>query len=166
MNKIACCLSLAALCGHAIGQSSWTMDARSPAGPVAMVELPKESENSRLSMIAFEFARKCDPIFSYIEMKGRKFGAPEKQTRLPKTSIGSRVNGKHYTGVAVATIYSNGIEVGFGVPDEMAFAIAFDEIRSLSFITPAGKEISVTTKGFRSAVDAALNVCTSRVDTR
>ena len=124
-----------------------------------MVQLPDASGKSRLSMIVFEYARKCDPLFSYVEMIGRKFGTPEKQSLLPPSSIGGRVNGKYYTGRAAATIYSNGLEVGFGMPDEMAFAIAFDEIKTLSFITPAGKEMSIPTNGLRSAIDAALEVC-------
>jgi hypothetical protein len=155
--------ALAASCTVAIAQARWTMDSRSATGPVAIIELPNAFGKSRVSMIVFEYLRKSDPLISYVEMAGKKFGKAEKQSLLPPSNIGGKVNGKHYTGTAAATIYSNGFEVGFGMPDEMAFVIAFDEIRSLSFITPTGKEILIPTNGLRAAVDAALEVCTNRV---
>lgn len=159
-------LLLLALFGSAaMAQQTWVADSRSSAGPVARVELPLESGKSRLAMIAFEYARKCDPLFTYVEMRGRKFGTPEKQSKLPPSSIGGSINGKRYSGssAAAATIYSNGIEVGFGMPDDMAMSLAFDAINSISFTTPAGKEIPLPIAGLKKAVETALDICTQKV---
>ena len=128
-----------------------------------MVQLSPLPGRDRIVMIVFEVSRKCDPIFSYVEMKGRKFGTPEKQSRLPMNTLGARVNGKHYTGHAASTLYSNGFELGFGMPNDMALVIAFDEVRSLTFVPPSGKEVTVPTAGLRVAVDAALNACAKRI---
>lgn len=146
-------------------QQAWGTDTRNSSGPVARIELPSDGAKSRLALIAFEYARKCDPLFTYVEMQGRKFGVPEKQSRLPPSSIGGAINGKRYSGSAASaiTVYSNGIEVGFSMPDEMAMALAFDAINSISFTTPAGKEIPLPTTDLKKAVESALDACTKKV---
>lgn len=149
----------------AMAQQTWSADARSSAGPVARVELPSEGGKSRLAMIAFEYARKCDPLFTYVEMQGKRFGAPEKQSRLPPSSIGGTINGKRYSGSSAAaiTLYSNGVEVGFGMPSDMAMTLAFDAVSSISFITPTGKEIPLPIAGLKKSIESALDTCTSKV---
>lgn len=163
MRFLARCIFLAGLFSSCLAQASWVSDTRSAAGPVAMVQLSPLPGRDRIVMIAFEISRKCDPIFSYVEMKGRKFGAPEKQIRLPTNTLGARVNGKHFTGHAASTLYSNGFELGFGMPNDMALVIAFEDVRTLSFIPPNGQEIAVPTTGLRAAVDAAMNACVDRI---
>lgn len=156
---------LVATASISMAQQTWVAESRSSSGPVARVELPSENGKSRLALIAFEYARKCDPLFTYVEMQGRKFGVPEKQSRLPPSSIGGAINGKRYSGSAASaiTVYSNGIEVGFSMTDEMAMALAFDAINSISFTTPAGKEIPLPTTGLKKAVESALDACTKKV---
>lgn len=163
MRFLTRCLILAGVFSSCLAQAAWLFDSRSPAGPVAMVQLSPLPGRDRIVMIAFEISRKCDPIFSYVEMKGRKFGTPEKQIRLPANTLGARVNGKHYTGNAASTLYSNGFELGFGMPNDMALLIAFGDVRSLSFIPPNGQEIVIPTTGLRAAVDAAMNACVDRI---
>lgn len=162
-KRLALVLTLSA--STAIAQQSWSIDSRSSTGPVALIELPSDGGKSRLAMIAFEYARKCDPLFTYVEMHGRKLGTPEKQSRLPPSSIGGSINGKRYSGSSAAaiTVYSNGIEVGFGMPDDMAMTLAFEAVNSISFTTPAGKEIPLPIAGLKKAIESAVDTCTQKV---
>lgn len=146
-------------------QGAWVANLSSQQGPVAMVELPAPRGEARLAMFVFEYSRKCDPLFTYSVIRGRKFGTPEKQSLLPKSNIGGTINRKLYSGnnSAAATLYSNGFEVGFGMPDEMAMAIAFDKVSSVSFITPKGDEVILPIEGLRAAVDKAIEACVSKV---
>lgn len=162
MRTLFCWLAMAAvpLSGNAWAQNTWQTDTRGASGPVAMVRLPGGGK-TRVSMIAFEYLRRCDPIFSYAEFEGNRFGAPIGQERAP--SAGGSVNGKRYSGPAAKTTYSNGFEIGFAVPNDMAMSLVFDDVRSLTFVTPTGAEVAVPTGGLKNAVDAALEHCTSRV---
>ncbi|MFS4515347.1 hypothetical protein ACMFLR_15945 [Delftia tsuruhatensis] len=117
-----------------------------------------------MAMITFEYARKCDPMLVFVELEGSKYGTPLKQMILPPSKIGGIVNGKFYTGTAAVTSYSNGVEVGFSMPDPMAHAIAFDEVKSMTFVTPTGAKHELSTKGLRPAVNGALDVCVSKVN--
>ena len=146
-------------------QGAWVANLSSQQGPVAMVELPAPRGETRLAIFAFEYSRKCDPLFTYAVVRGRKFGTPEKQSLLPQSNIGGTINRKRYSGnnAAVVTTYSNGFEVGFGMPDEMAMAIAFDKVGSVSFITPKGDEVLLPIDGLRTAVDKAIEACVSKI---
>lgn len=157
---VICCLCAA----PALSQQTWQADLSSYVGPVARVGLPSEAATSRLVLIAFEYATQCNPLFTYVELQGPKFGVAEKQSSLPPSSIGGAINGKRYAGNSAAmTLYSNGIEVGFAMPDEMAMALASDPITSISFTTPAGKEIPLPTTGLSKAAAQALDACTKKV---
>lgn len=128
-----------------------------------MVELQAPKGETRLAIITFEYARKCDPGISHLVMRGRSLGQIEKQQRLPASSIGSILNGKRYTGPAVASIYSNAIDIGFAMPDDMAMAIAFEKINSFSYISPKGDEVRLPLDGLRTAVDKAIEACVSKL---
>ncbi|EHN65081.1 MULTISPECIES: hypothetical protein [Comamonas] len=148
----------------ALGQQTWQADLSSYVGPVARVGLPSEGATSRLVLIAFEYATQCNPLFTYVELQGPKFGVAEKQSSLPPSSIGGAINDKRYSGNSAAmTLYSNGIEVGFAMPDEMAMTLASDPITSISFTTPTGKEIPLPTAGLSNAAAKALDACTKKV---
>lgn len=147
----------------ALGQQTWQADTSGYAGPVARIGLPSEGSTSRLILIAFEYATQCNPLFTYVEIQGPKFGVAEKQSSLPPSSIGGAINDKRYSGNSAAmTIYSNGIEVGFAMPDEMAMALASDPITSISFTTPTGKEIPLPTAGLSKAAATAQDACTKK----
>lgn len=144
---------------HVRAQSSWGVELRSPAGPIAVVQLPNVGK-SRVAMISFEYTRKCQPIFSFAEFDGTSFGTPISQHRLP--SAGGSVNGKSYSGPAVQTVYNNGYEIGFGIPQAMATTLFLESVRRLTFSTPSGQEIPVPSGGMKSALDAALAHCLNR----
>ena len=148
----------------ALGQQAWQADSSGYAGPVARVGLPSEGATSRLVLIAFEYATQCNPLFTYVEIQGQRFGVVEKQSPLPPSSIGGAINDKRYSGnsAAAVTLYSNGFEVGFAMPDEMAMALTSDPITSISFTTPAGKEIPLPTAGLSKAAAAAQDACTKK----
>lgn len=128
-----------------------------------MVTLQAPKGETRLAIITFEYARKCDPGLSYFAMQGRSLGRLEKQQRLPESNIGGILNGKRYTGPAAISIYSNAVDIAFAMPDDMAMAIAFEKVNSFSYITPKGDEVRLPIDGLRAAVDKAIEVCVSKV---
>lgn len=152
----------AAIGAHA--QNAWRMDKKGAAGPVAVVDLPTEGGNTRVAMLAYEYKRRCEPLFTYAEIKGRKFGAGEKQMALPSGHAFGNVNGTRYTGPGAISVYANAVEVGFGMPNDMTLAVTFGKVTSLSFVTPSGKEVLIPTRGLAEAAGAAFEACAQKVD--
>lgn len=163
LTKFALTTALCSVSAIAAAEPAWRMDARGAAGPVAMVELPPQKGANRVAMLTFEYERRCDPLLTYATMKGRKFGAPEKQGRLPDSRLAGAVNGKKFSGPGAFTLYSNGLEIGLGVPNEMALIVLDEEVTSLSFTTPTGEEVPLPTRGLRKSADAAFKVCAQKV---
>ena len=153
---------LAGAGANAFAQATWQADTRSVVGPIAQVALPDSGNRRRTAFIAFEFARSCDPIFSFAEITGSKFGTPVSQAVLKDSKIGVLLNGKFYTWHAAMTKYDNGYEAGFGVTNELLLQFLIN-LESLVYVTPVGERVSLPTTGFRQAVQSAIDVCRKRV---
>lgn len=160
--KNAAAISALALAAHSVhGQASWRMDSRGALGPIAQVALPDLKGKSRTSFVAFEYDRKCDPLFSFAEITGTRLGKPVSQSVLAGTKIGIVVNGKFHTGHAAIAKYDNGYEAGVGVSNEL-FHVLVGKVESLAFITPDGERVPMPTEGFRQSVKAAFDTCAKR----
>lgn len=159
---LAATVLTAAVGAHA--QSAWRVDKKGAAGPVAVFDLPTEGEKNRVAMFSYEYQRRCDPLFTYAEIRGRRFGAGEKQMALPSGRAFGNVNGTKYTGPGAVSVYTNAVEVGFAMPNDMALAVTFDKITSLSFVTPSGKEVPIPTRGLLEAAGTAFEACAKKVD--
>jgi hypothetical protein len=157
----AAALVFLALSSPAQAQNTWRLDARVETGPIAQVALADSGAKRRTTFIAFEYARKCDPIFSFAEITGSSHGKPLAQTALSGTKIGVVVNGKFHTWHAAMTKYANGYEAGFGVTNELFDALT-GKVDSLLFVTPEGERVAMPTSGFRQAVQSAFDTCAKR----
>ena len=153
---------LAGSASNVCAQASWRADTRAAAGPIAQVALPDVGSKRRTAFIAFEFARSCDPIFSFLEITGSRLGAPVGQSVLKNSKIGVVLNGKFHTWHAAMTNYENGYEAGFGVTNELLLQFLVN-LDSLAYVTPVGEHVPLPTAGFREAVQAAVDVCRKRV---
>jgi hypothetical protein len=147
---------------NAGAQAAWRTDTRSTTGPIAQVSLPDAGNKRRTAFIAFEFARSCDPIFSFAEITGSRLGAPVSQSILKDSKIGVLLNGTFHTWHAAITKYDNGYEAGFGVTNELLLQFLVN-LDSLAYVTPVGERVPLPTAGFREAVQAAIDVCRRRV---
>lgn len=154
-----CVVAVSAFCAHA--QGNWKLDTRGETGPIAQVALPDSGAKRRSSFIAFEYARKCDPIFSFAEITGSRLGHAVGQSVLSGTKIGVVLNGKYYTWNAAMTKYDNGYEAGFGVTNEL-FDLLTGQVDSLVYVTPNGERVPMPTGGFRQAVQSAFDTCAKR----
>ena len=148
-----------ALGAHA--QGTWKLDTRGATGPIAQVALPDSGTKRRSSFIAFEYERKCDPIFSFAEITGSRLGTAVGQSVLKGSKIGVAVNGKFHTWNAAMTKYDNGYEAGFGITNEL-FDLLTGKVDSLVYITPDGERVPMPTGGFRQAVQSAFDICAKR----
>ena len=155
------CVTLSLFTVSALAQGNWTVDSRGAAGPIAQVALKDSGTKSRTSFIAFEYARKCDPIFSFVEITGQRLGNPIGQSVLSGTKIGVVVNGKFNTWHAATTKYDNGYEAGFGVTNEL-FKSLTGKVSSLSYVTPDGERVAMPTSGLSQAVQSAFDICAKR----
>jgi hypothetical protein len=142
-------------------QADWGLDTRGTTGPIAQVALANSGAKHRTSFIAFEYARKCDPIFSFAEITGSRLGAPVGQTVLTGTKIGVVINGNFHTWHAAMTKYDNGYEAGFGITNDL-FDLLVGKVDSLVFVTPDGERIPMPTNGLRQSVQAAFDTCAKR----
>ena len=142
-------------------QGSWKLDARGETGPVAQVALADSGTKRRTSFVAFEYARKCDPIFSFAEITGSRLGKPLGLTALSGTKIGVIVNGKFHTWNAAMTKYDNGYEAGFGITNDF-FDVLTGKVESLFYVTPDGERVAMPISGFRQAIQSAFDACAKR----
>ena len=154
-------LALASCTHVAQAQAAWRLDTRSATGPIAQVALPDSGAKHRSSFISFEYERKCDPIFSFVEIKGSRLGTAVSQSVASGTKIGVVVNGKFHTWNAAMTKYDNGYEVGFGITNEL-FDVLTGKVDSLVYVTPDGERISMPVGGLRQAVQSAFDTCAKR----
>ena len=168
MNSISC-LACQAFAGAltltvAVGasaQGAWRLDTRGATGPIAQVALPDAGPMRRTSFIAFEYARRCDPMFSFAEITGTRLGAPISQSVLSGSKIGVVVNGRFHTWHAAITKYDNGYEAAFGITNEL-FHLLTGKVDSLVYVTPDGKLVPMPIAGFRQAVQSAFDACVKR----
>lgn len=142
-------------------QDAWRVDTRGTTGPIAQAALADSDAKRRTSFIVFEYARRCDPIFSFAEINGSRLGSPIAQSALTGTKIGVFVNGKFHTWNAAMTKYDNGYEAGFGVTNEL-FDLLVGKVDSLVFVKPDGERVPMPTNGFRQSVQSAFDICARR----
>lgn len=145
----------------AVAQAEWRTDTRGAAGPIAQVALSDSEGKRRSVFVAFEYARRCDPLFSIIEISGGQLGAPIEQSALKGSKIGIVLNGRFHTWHAATTKYSNGYEAGFGLTNEL-FDLLLSTVNALIFVTPTGESVPVPTNGIQKALKEAFGVCAKR----
>jgi hypothetical protein len=157
----ASALVIVVLSSAAHAQNTWRLDTRGETGPIAQVALADSGTKRRTSFIVFEYARKCDPIFSFGEITGSSLGKPLGQAVLSGTKIGVVVNGKFYTWHSAMAKYANGYEAGFGVTNDL-FGVLTGKVDTLFYVTPEGERVAMPTNGFRQAVQSAFDTCAKR----
>lgn len=150
--------------GSAVAGSSdsWRLDTKGASGPLVQTDLADAKGKRRTVFVAVEYARQCDPIFSYTEITGNELGSPTSQALLKDSKIGVVLNGKFYTWHAARTNYVNGYEAGFGVPNELVLQL-LTNVDSLAYVTPPGEAITLPTSNFQQALQSAINFCRKRV---
>jgi len=153
--------AVALIAFDAHSQGAWRLDTRGATGPIAQVALADSGAKRRSSFIAFEYARRCDPIFSFAEITGSRLGKPLGQSVISGTKIGVIVNGRFHTWHAAMTRYDNGYEVGFGITNDL-FELLTGRVDSLVYVTPAGEQVTMPTSGFPKAVQSAFDACAKR----
>ena len=144
-------------------QASWRVDSRGANGPLAQVALPDAGTKRRTAFVVFEYARRCDPIFSFAEVIGRRLGSPISQSVLNDSKIGVVLNGKFHTWHAAMTKYDNGYEAGFAVTNDLLLQFLVN-LDSFEYVTPYGERVRLPTTGFRESVQSAIDYCRKRVN--
>lgn len=152
-------LAFASMTAHA---QSWTIDTRGASGPLVQIALPYQGGKARTAFIALEYARNCDPIFSFAEISGAKIGSPVSQTTLNGTKIGIVLNGNFHTWHAAKTTYTNGYEVGLGITNDLALQLLIN-VQTIYFLTPEGERIQLQAAGLSKALQAGIEYCKQRI---
>lgn len=163
LAKVCAVAAIAFACassGHA--QALWRVDSRGASGVIAQLVLPETGIKTRTAFIVFEYARRCDPIFSFAEIAGGRLGRALSQSVLRDSSIGIILNGEFHTWHAAITHYENGYEAGFGVTNDLLFRLLVN-LDSLEYVTPSGDRFRLPKTGFRESVLSALDYCRKRL---
>lgn len=137
---------------------SWWVNRSANTGPLAQLDLPNSGGKKQVVFIAFEYARRCDPIFSFAEFSGMQLGAPKSQSRLNGSKIGVILNESFYTWHAAQTNYDNGYEAGFGIPNDLAKKL-LSNVNSLEYVKPSGQRVPLSTSNFDNAFREAFEQC-------
>lgn len=141
---------------------NWRVDASAADGPLAQLDLPNARGKHRAVFVAFEYVRRCDPVFSFVELVGSRLGAPKSQSLLIGSKIGVLLNGAFYTWHAAQTIYDNGYEAGFGLPKDLVMKMLL-KLDTLEYVTPNGERVLLSTRNFDTAFRQAFDICRKRV---
>lgn len=141
---------------------AWRIETKPPTGPVLQVDLPDLKGKRRAVFVAFEYARNCDPLFSYLEIVGNQIGTAKSQTVLKDSKIGIILNGTFHTWHAAITNYNNGFEVAFGVQNELALQL-LTNVNSIAYVTPSGERIPLPTADFSRSFQTAIESCRKRL---
>lgn len=144
-------------------QDKWEVKTESSPGPLIQVDIPSQDGKKRAVFIAFEYARKCDPIFSYAEIKGRSFGRPISKKVLKNSKIGLVVNGNFHTSNAGLVTYDNGYEAGFGMPNSLVLQLLV-ALDSFSYVAPSGDVIPLPRKDFKKSFLEAIELCRQAIN--
>lgn len=163
---------LLSLCGlllatqHAdAAQGNWTLVTHGPAGPIVNIHVASSGNVHMGALISFEYERKCDPIFSYIEYSGplgAPLGTPTSARRINNPNLGVIHNGRFYTWHMAKIQYRQGFEVGFGVTRELWQALT-GSTTSLTYVREDGTQIQLPVYGLNEKLLQGLNYCRSRV---
>jgi len=144
-------------------QALWRVDSRGASGVIAQLVLPESGTKTQTAFIVFEYARRCDPIFSFAEITGGRLGRAVSQSVLRDSSIGIFLNGEFHTWHAAITRYDNGYEAGFGVTNDLLFQLLVN-LESLEYVTPFGERVRLPKAGFRESVLSAIDYCRKRIN--
>ena len=140
----------------------WRVNPTATVGPIAQLDLADARGKRRGVLIAFEYARRCYPVFSFIELVGSRPGTPMSKSVLTGSKIGILLNGTFYTWHAAQIFYDNGYEAGFGMPNDLVLKMLL-KIDTLEYVTPTGERIPLSTRNFDTALREAFDVCKKRV---
>ncbi len=146
-------------------QANWNLVTYGAAGPIVIVRVASSGNVNMGVLVSFEYERKCDPIFSYMEFTspiGAPLGTPINKYRVDNSSIGVVHNGHFYTWYAAKIEYPHGFEVGFGITRELWNAL-LGPTNSLVYVREDGVQLQLPTYGLQDKLNQALNYCSSRV---
>ncbi len=147
----------------AFGQTGqWRVVTHGQSGPVVQTDLPDSNGKRRTAFIAIEYARQCDPIFSFIEIQGNSLGSPVSQTVLRGSKIGVILNGKFHTWHAGKISYSNGYEASFGIENELVRQLLAG-VSTLIYVTPSGEQIPLNVANLPAALRTGLEFCKKKI---
>lgn len=139
----------------------WQVHTNGAAGPVAQVALPDARGKKRTALVVLEYARQCDPLFSFIEISGDRLGNPISQDVLTGSKIGIQLNGKVYTSHAAKTTYSNGFEAAMSIPNDLALQLLVN-VDTLAFVAPDGERMPLPISNFSQSFQATVAACRKR----
>ncbi len=167
-SKIIILAIIVLFCGNANAgwlstQDKWEVKTKSNSGPLIQVDIPSYKGKNRVVFIAFEYVRRCDPIFSFAEIEGRSFGRPISKKVLKNSKIGIVVNGSFHTSNAALVTYDNGYEAGFGIPNSLVLQLLV-ALDSLSYVAPSGDVIPLPKKDFKKSFLEAIEFCRQYVN--
>mgnify|MGYP001551785331 CR=1 FL=1 len=164
MRVVCSLLLLVIFSGSAAAQPSgpWLVRTSGASGPVTQVALPDSRGRKRTVFIALEYARQCDPLFSFIEISGDRLGTPISQEVLTGSKIGIFLNGKFYTWHATKTTYNNGFEAALGIQNELALQLLVN-VDTRKGVTPDGERIPLPVGNFSQSFQSAVEACRRRL---
>jgi hypothetical protein len=146
-------------------QANWTLVTSGPAGPIVFVHVGSSENVNMMVLVAFEYERKCEALFGYMEFSspiGAPLGAPTNKYRLDNSNIGAIHNGDFYTWHAAKIHYPQGFEVAFGVTSELWKAL-LGPTTSLSYVREDRVQLQLPVYGLQEKLLQAANYCRSRI---
>jgi len=146
-------------------QGGWSVVTNAAAGPIVATYFLASGRANISVFVSFEYQRKCDPIFSYMEFSvppGASLGQATGRYRVNNPNLGVIHNGKFYSWHAAKITYNKGFEIGFGVTQDLWQALT-GHTSSLAYVREDGTRISLPLQNLRQKLLQAANYCLARI---
>jgi hypothetical protein len=145
-----------------IASSIWRVDQSNAIGPIARVDLVTRDNSKQAMLVAFEYARRCDPIISkFTVWSGSQAEGLVSLQAVPPGKIHLIINGARYSWHGAEAKYKNAREIGVGLTNEVFAEIESGRVARLQFEDVNNIVTVVPVNGMGVAVKRALELCKS-----
>jgi hypothetical protein len=138
----------------------WRVDQSNAIGPIARVDLATRGNSKQSILVAFEYARRCDPIISkFTVWSGSEAGGLVSRQAVPLGKIHLIINGARYSWHGAEVKYKNGREIGIGLTNEVFSEIESGRVARMQFEDLENTVTVVPVNGMGVAVKRAFELC-------
>jgi hypothetical protein len=141
--------------------SEWYVDTTNRTGTMVRLDQGGGSRNTQSFMVVFEYAKRCDPVFSMVRFRGSSLGSLVRHDIISPNQIRLTVDGNSHSWHGVRLEYSMATELAMGITREAWESLSRNP-RSISFFDGSVNH-AVPTTGFSGALRRALDSCLQRL---
>ncbi len=156
-KALSALIVISATYSHARTAGLWYVETTNKTGILARVHSGNMFAQ-REFLVAFEYERRCDPIFSSLYVDGQVLGEAQNARTFPPNEVFVVIDRVQHTWHSVIVEYTSGREIGVGVT-QSAWEALLASPKSVQFIENDGTIFDVPVIGLSSALQRGAELC-------